>query len=78
MMEVAPGEDDHKDSRIGINLSPDPGFRRGEGGWVERGGPSWSPVGGWPFSDEPASAGDPRATMKAHPSALHHPRPYGC
>jgi hypothetical protein len=33
---------------------------------------------GWPFIVEPASPGEPRrGTIKAHPSPLHHRRPYG-
>jgi hypothetical protein len=32
-----------------------------------------------PFIDESTFPGDPRrATIKAHPSQPHHPRPYGC
>jgi len=62
---------------IGINLSPNPGCRRGEGGWVDAGWAFMVARGGacWPFSDEPAAPGDPRrATIKAHFSPRHHPR----
>ena len=69
------------DTPIGIDLSPNLGFRRGEGGWVDVGW-AFMVARGWvcgPFIDELASPGEPqRATMKAHPSPLHYPRPYGC
>jgi len=70
---------DHIDRPIGINLSPNPGCCRGEGGWVDAGWAFRVARGAcWPFIGEPASAGEPqRATLKAHPSPLHHLRPYG-
>ena len=59
------------DTPIGIDLSPNLGFRRGEGGWVDVGW-AFMVARGWvcgPFIDELASPGEPqRATMKAHPS----------
>ena len=67
----------HEDRSIDI----DSGFRRGEGGCVEvvwaftvtrRGSP-----GDFGLSMYSERAHHPRATMKAHPAALHRPRPYG-
>ncbi|HEY6410788.1 MAG TPA: hypothetical protein VIY29_25320, partial [Ktedonobacteraceae bacterium] len=49
--------------------------------FIRQQSPLWSPVGGacGPFIDEPVFPGDPRrATIKALPSPLRHPRPYGC
>jgi len=65
---------------IGINLSPNPGFRRGESGWVDG---VWAfmvarGMGCGPFIDKPPLPGDPRrATIKALPSTPHNSRPYG-
>ena len=65
-------------SKQGILSGPE--FRRGEGGWVDVGW-AFMVVRRWGYSlfiDEPAALNDPRrATMKAHPSPLRHPRPYG-
>ena len=43
------------------------------------GGPSWSPVGGEVivFLQAGSQGTRTRATMKAHPTAPHHPRSYG-
>ena len=54
---------------------------RGEGSWEEAGRAFMVARGWWGcclFIKEPASAGiQRRATMKAPPSQLHRPRPYG-
>jgi hypothetical protein len=52
---------------------------RGEGGWVDAGGPLWS-LGDGGVSALPlqvSTANRTRATIKALPSPLHRPRPYG-
>src|SRR6266481_4788880 len=54
-------------------------IRRGEGGWVVRGGPLWSPAvlfcDVYPPCRQPYRA--TRATIKAHSTHPNHPRPYG-
>ena len=55
-------------------------IRRGEGGWVDV---EWAfMVARWWGCDRvppPVSTGNrTRATIKALPTAPHHPRPYGC
>ncbi len=54
-------------------------IRRGEGGEEWLGGPLWSPGGGGVIAFPPrmSTGNRTRATIKALPSPLYHPRPYG-
>jgi len=54
-------------------------IRRGEGGEEWQGEPLWSPGAGGvsAFPLHVSTRNRTRATIKAHPSPLHHPRPYG-
>ncbi len=54
-------------------------IRRDEGGWVDVGGPLWSPGAGGvsAFPPRMSTGNRTRATIKALPSPLYHPRPYG-
>jgi len=77
--------DDRKGHPISIKLSrkvkqeakQSVGARVVDGGL---GGPLRSPVGGEAivFLPEVSQGNRTRATIKAHPAAPHHPRPYGC
>src|SRR6266436_2527738 len=65
-------------SRVGF-LERAHRVRRGEGGWEGRGGPLWSPA--VPLCDVHPPCRQPyratRATIKAHSTHPHRPRPYG-
>ena len=53
-------------------------IRRGEGGWVDVGGPLWSPGGEViAFPLHGSKRNRTRATIRALPAAPHLPRPYG-